>query len=179
MTEGFRHSVWFWRGLFVAVWGGLLFLRLLPFGTLAGGLPGPDLLLCLVLAWTMRRPEYLPPLLIAAVMLADDLFLMRPPGLWAALVVIAAEFVRSRVALTRELAFLAEWALVAGLMFGLLIAYRLAFTLSFVPQPDFGYAVVQMVWSIVCYPAVVGLSLLALDLRKPARGEIDARGRRM
>ena len=35
--------------------------------------------------------------------LVEDLILMRPPGLWTALVVMASEFIRSRVALTREL----------------------------------------------------------------------------
>ncbi|MEY4697735.1 MAG: hypothetical protein RIT14_2163 [Pseudomonadota bacterium] len=174
-----RSSVWFFRGLFLLLACALLFLKLLPLGAMAGDWPGPDLLLCLTFAWAVRRPDYLPVALIAAVFLLDDLILLRPPGLWTALVVLAIEFLRSRVALTRELSFIVEWALVAGLMIALLLAYRLAFALAFLPQPGFGFSTLQTVWSILCYPLVVAASRLAFDLRKPAMGEVDAYGRRL
>lgn len=179
MIDGATRSVWLHRALFVGLALALLFLRLLPLGSMAGDLPGPDILLCLIFAWTMRRPDYLPALLIGAVVLLEDLILMRPPGLWTALVIIASEFVRARVALTRELNFGVEWLLVAGLMLGLLLCYRMAFALAFLPQESFGFAMVQVIWSIVCYPVVVFLSRYVLDLHKPAMGEVDAYGRRM
>ncbi len=168
-----------YRLLFVGLAIVLLFLRILPVDSGTEGWPGPDLLLCLIFAWTMRRPDFLPVGLVAAVVVVEDLILMRPPGLWAALVVLAAEFIRSRVALTRELTFAVEWLLVAGIMVSLFLAYRVIFAIAFVPQAGFGYALVQVVWSILCYPAVVAVSRLALDLRKPAMGEVDAYGRRL
>lgn len=168
-----------YRLLFVGLAIVLLFLRILPVDSGTEGWPGPDLLLCLIFAWTMRRPDFLPVGLVAAVVVVEDLILMRPPGLWAALVVLAAEFIRSRVALTRELTFAVEWLLVAGIMVSLFLAYRVIFAVAFVPQAGFGYALVQVVWSILCYPAVVAVSRLALDLRKPAMGEVDAYGRRL
>ena len=64
-------------------------------------------------------------------------------------------------------------------MVALLIAYRLAFTIVFLPQPAFGFALLQTLWSILCYPLVVVASRLAFDLRKPATGEVDAYGRRL
>ena len=73
-----------------------LFLRLRPIDPGRVGWPGPDLILCLTLAWVQRRPDYLPAGLVAAVILAEDLFMLRPPGLWAALTVLGAEFLRSR-----------------------------------------------------------------------------------
>ncbi|GAB1362082.1 hypothetical protein MASR1M32_13180 [Rhodobacter sp.] len=127
----------------------------------------------------MRRPDYLPVWLIAAVVLAEDLILMRPPGLWTALVVMTSEFVRSRAALTRELNFVIEWLLVSGLMVAMLLAYRLAFALALLPQPPFGFAVVQVIWSVLAYPLVVVASRLVLDLKKPATGETDDYGRRL
>ena len=158
----------------------LLFLRLLPLGSdAAGGWPGPDILLCLIFAWVMRRPDYMPALLIAGVVLVEDLMLMRPPGLWTAIVVLAAEFLRARIALTRELSFATEWLLAAGLMVAMLLAYRLIFAIAFLPQPALGFALVQTLWSILCYPAVVLASRVALDLRKPAMGEVDSYGRRL
>lgn len=179
MADGVRRRVWVYRGIFVSLALLILFARLLPLGSTPGHLPGPDLLLCLLLAWVMRRPDYLPVLLIAAIVFLEDVLLMRPLGLWTALVVLATEFLRSRAALTRELSFAVEWMLIAGLMVALLVSYRLVFTISFLPQAGFGFALTQTIWSILCYPLVVMASRLVLDLRKPAMGELDALGRRL
>jgi rod shape-determining protein MreD len=196
MVDAATREVWLHRALFVAIALILLFWRLLPlpvpemsscgetaagcrFMVWLGRMPGPDILLCVVFAWTMRRPDYLPILLIAVVVLLEDMVLMRPPGLWTALVLIAAEFVRGRVALTRELNFGVEWLLVAGLMVVMLLVYRMAFAMVLLPQASFGFAMVGVIWSILCYPLVVFLSRYLLDLHKPAMGEVDAYGRRM
>jgi rod shape-determining protein MreD len=196
MVDPATREVWLHRALFVLIALLLMFWRLLPlpmpmvsdcvdagawcrFTVWLDRLPGPDLLLCVVFAWTMRRPDYLPAVLIAAVVLLEDMVLMRPPGLWTALVLLASEFVRGRVALTRELNFAVEWLLVAGLMVALLLVYRIAFAIVLLPQAGFGFALVQVVWSILCYPVVVFLSRYVLDLHKPGMGEINAYGRRM
>ena len=179
MVDTLRSSVWLYRLVFLGLAAGFLFLKLLPLGSIAGEWPGPDILLCLIFAWVVRRPDFLPVPLIAAILILEDLLLMRPPGLWTALVILATEFIRSRAALTRELGFLTEWLLVAGMMVALLIAYRVAFAVAFLPQPGLGFALVQTVWSILCYPLVVAASRLAFDLRKPATGEVDAYGRRL
>jgi rod shape-determining protein MreD len=179
MVDPARASVWLHRGVFLLLSVFLLFLKLLPLGSMAGDLPGPDILLCLIFAWLVRRPDYLPVLLIVLVLLLEDLILMRPPGLWTALVLIATEFMRARILLARELSFWAEWALVAGLMVALLVAYRLVFAFALMPQPGFGFALLQTLWSILSYPLVVAASRFALDLRKPAMGEVDAYGRRL
>ena len=196
MIDSASREVWLHRVVFVTVAILLLFYRLLPLGS-AGAVPcedadslchlttwladrpGPDFLLCIVFAWTMRRPDYLPVLLIAGVVLLEDLVLLRPPGLWTALVVAASEFVRGRVALTRELNFGVEWLLVSALMLGMLLVYRMFFGLVLLPQPPFGFAMMQVVWSILCYPVVVFLSRIVLDVYKPAMGEVDDYGRRM
>jgi rod shape-determining protein MreD len=179
MADNPGRAIWLHRGLFVLVALALFFLRLLPMGSEAGHWPGPDLLLCVILAWVIRRPDYMPAGLIALVVLVEDMLLMRPPGLWAALVVLAGEFLRGRVALTRELNFLMEWVLASALAVGLLLVYRAIFFLALMPQPGFGFALVQTLGTIVCYPVVVGISWFALDVHKPATGEVDGRGRRL
>lgn len=179
MAEGWISALWLHRLLFLAVAFVLIFLKLLPLNDAAGNLPGPDLLLCLIFAWTVRRPDYLPVLMIAGVVLLEDMLLMRPPGLWTALVILASEFIRSRVALTRELSFGVEWLLVAGLMLALMVAQRVAYGVAFLPQPGLGFVLVQTNWSIFAYPFIVALSRYGLDLHKPAMGEVDAYGRRM
>ena len=179
MAEFWRQEHWVFRALFLALAAFLLFIRLLPLGNAPGTLPGPDLLLCLILAWVIRRPDFLPMPLILTVILIEDLVLMRPPGLWTAIVVLGTEFLRSRAALTRELNLLVEWMLISGVMLGMMLAYRLVLGVAFVPQPAFGFAAVQVLWSMALYPLVVALSQLTLDLRKPATGEVDNFGRRL
>lgn len=195
MIDSATREVWAHRILFVVLALVFLFFRLLPLGEViapcgpeATGcrlmawfshMPGPDLLLCIIFAWTMRRPDYLPVLLIAAVVLLEDLIMLRPPGLWTGLVVLVSEIIRSRVALTRELNFGVEWLLVSAMMVVMLIVYRMAFGLVLLPQPPFGFAMVQVIWSILCYPLVVFLSRVVLDLYKPGMGEVDAYGRRL
>ncbi|MFM2390062.1 MAG: hypothetical protein RLZZ437_1617 [Pseudomonadota bacterium] len=199
MWERLRASVWYYRCLFVLLAVVLLFFRLLPLGapsdnwpwsTLPNGVlglfgqeprfwPGPDMLMCLTIAWVMRRPDYLPAVLIAVVFLLEDMILMRPPGLWAALMLIATEFLRSRAALTRELSFAVEWLLAAGLMLAIMVVYRLIFAISLMPQPGLAFALLQTIWSSLCYPLVVLLFSAVLDIKKPATGEVDSYGRRL
>jgi rod shape-determining protein MreD len=179
MAEPLAAGVWSHRTLYVALAGVLLFLRLLPLGSVAGTWPGPDLLLCLTLVWVLRRPDYVPALLIALVVLLEDLLLMRPPGLWAALVVLAAEFLRIRTGLTRELGFLVEWLLVAAVILAAVLGYRLVLAVVMLPQAGLGQTLVQATGTILCYPLVVGVSRVAFGVRKPATGETDAYGRRI
>lgn len=179
MIESARARRWLFRLIYVLIALVLVVARLLPLGSDAGDWPGPDVLLCVTLAWMLRRPDYMAPWLIAIVVLAEDMMLMRPPGLWTALVVVATEFLRSRTAFTRELSFPAEWLLMSGMMVAVAFAYRFAFTLAFVPQPPLGFSMMQVVASILCYPFVIWLSAFALKLHKPSPGEVDAYGRRM
>lgn len=67
---------------------------------------------------------------------------MRPPGLWTAIVIIATEFLRGRVAPTRELVSY-RMALGSGAMLGMMLVYRL--TLGLLRRkPSFGFAIVQV-----------------------------------
>lgn len=179
MIRGWIGEIWLHRLIFLGVAALMTFVRLLPLDTTAGHVPGPDLLLCLTFAWMVRRPEYLPALMIALVVLTEDFLLMRPPGLWAAMVLIGAEFIRARAALTRELNFGVEWLLVSGVMLGVFLLYRLILAVAFVQQVSIGIALVQILWSMVAYPVVVAVSRYGLDLHKPAMGEIDERGRKL
>jgi rod shape-determining protein MreD len=178
MMNTANGSLWAYRGLFIAVAMLLIFLRILPLSHQSGALPGPDVLLTLTLAWVVRRQDYVPIWLIAAVFLTEDIITMRPPGLWCALVVIACEFLRMRAVMVRELNFAAEWALVSGVMLAMLIVYRILFAITFMPQVTFGFALVQVLWSIATYPLVVLITRYVLALHKPSMGEVDAYGRR-
>lgn len=167
------------RLLFVALATVILYARFLPGDRADDVWPGPDLLVCIVFCWTMRRPDYLPFWLVAVVILTEDLLLSRPPGLWAALSVAGAEFLRSRTSLARELNFGAEWLLASLVMVAMALANRLVFAVSVLPQIPADAIVWQLIATILCYPLIVGVSVLAFGLHKPAMGEVDAAGRRL
>lgn len=179
MTGSGRTRRWLLRLAFVVIALALILGRLMPLGAEAGSWPGPNLLLCVTLAWTLRRPEMMHPALIAVVVLAEDILLMRPPGLWTAIVVLATEFLRRRSAFARESNFISEWLVAAALIVGMELAYRFVFTLAFVPQVAFGYAMMGVATTILGYPLVVLATTLLMGLHKPATGEIDAYGRRL
>jgi rod shape-determining protein MreD len=157
---------------------GFVFLSLLP-PTQAPGWPGPDPVLCLVLALVLRRPDQMPALLIAALLLFEDLMTLRPPGLWAAIVLGGTEILRDRARLSREVGFWAEWALVAGVICGAFAANRFVLALLLVPQPPIAPVAVEAAATVALYPLVVGVLRFGFGLRKPATGEVDARGRRL
>ena len=50
-----RNGRWLHRAAFALIAAAVLFLRLLPIDTMPGGLPGPDVMACLTLAWALRR----------------------------------------------------------------------------------------------------------------------------
>lgn len=179
MAEGKPRGVWPFRAAFLGVAILSLFLRLLPLSTLPSSWPGPDLLVGLAFAWVLRRPDYVPALLIAAIFLIEDLLTLRPPGLWAMFTVLGAEFLRSREPLSRELPFPLEWAMVAAVILLMTLGNRLVLALVVSPQSDFGYAFEQMLLTIACYPVIVVLSQLLFGVRKSATGEVDSRGRRL
>lgn len=179
MAESQARIRWAYRGLYVALAGVLMFLHLLPIDSKPAHWPGPDLLQAFTFAWVLRRPEYVPALLIALVILLEDFLTMRPPGLWAVIVLLGAEFLRGRSVFLREVGFLAEWLMVSVVMVACFLAYRAAFAVAFLPLPDFGFAFVRVIGSILAYPFVVALTFWVLGLRKAAPGEVDNYGRRM
>jgi len=177
MAEAARNSVWLWRAIFVAVFAMLLSLRLLPLSAEPGKLPGPDLLLCLSCAWVLRRPYHLPVLLIALVVVLEDMFLMRPPGLWAAVVVMGTEFLRRRAAFMRELSWLSEWMLVAAAMLGMFLLNRVIMAVTLLPQPGLGLTLVEFIFTAAAYPVIIFVLRHLAGLTKPATGERDSLGR--
>ncbi len=179
MAEPIRDDRWLYRAIFVVVAGVLLFLRLLPVGDLPGRVPAPDLLLCVTFAWALRRPEYVPPLLVAGVFLVEDLLTLRPPGLWTLAVVLGTEFLRGRAVLVRDVSFLLEWAIVAVVMAAATVATRVVLAVAFVPQPGAEQGLVLLVLTALAYPFAAFVSRRGLGVRKPATGEVDALGKRL
>lgn len=166
MVEALLPRRWVMRALYVVVVTFLVFLQLLPFEHLPPKFAGPDLVMALTFAWAVRRPEYVPILLVAVVGVVLDLLLQRPPGLWAALMVIGTEALRNRSSALRSLSFVAEWASVAGTMLAVTLANRVVLTLLMVQQAPLGLSLMQLISTLLVYPAVVLVSYAIFRVRK-------------
>ena len=172
--SGLAHAL-----LYLSIFAVVLFLRLLPLD-MAGRLwPMPDLMLALTIAWVLRRPAHLPAPLIGLAYLAEDLFTLRPPGLWALIVLGATEFLRRRQAVAREITLTLEWALVAGVLLVMTLLYRLVLAIVMVTPPPLDLSLFGLGLTILSYPLVVLVLHFVLRIRKPAPGELDELGRRM
>lgn len=177
MAEVLTFRRWIGRTAFVVLALAIVFVRLLPLGGGPDSLPAPDLLVCLTFAWVLRRPDHVPPLLVAAVFLVCDLIFLRPPGLWALIMLAATEFLRAREGLTRELPFPLEWAMVAAVLVVAVLAEALVLGIFMVPATAVGVGLIHALATLVAYPIVVAALWLGLGLRRAAPGEVDRLGR--
>ena len=170
--------LWTYRALFAGLVAGIVFVQLLPLSPGPGGMPGPDIILLIALSWLVMRPDYVPVTLLAVVFLAVDLLLMRPPGLWTALAVLAGEFLRARQPQLRAASFLVEWALVGAIILAMTLANAAILSIFAVDQPGIGLTIIRLIFTILCYPIVVILAGRAFGVRKVRAGDQDGFGYR-
>ncbi len=162
---------WAYAALFAAFAGAVVFLRILPNGSSAGGWPPPDLVVLAGFAWVVRRPDYVPVLLFAALLLVSELLFLRPPGVASGLAVLGLEALRARAAGLAERSFLAEWLAVVVILGLMLVAERLLLAVFFVSQPAFALSAIGLVINVAAYPAVAALSVWGFRVRRLAPGE--------
>ena len=178
MNDLSQTRLWLMRGGFLLLTLVILFFHLLPLETTPRRWAGPDLLLCFALAWSMRRPEYVPAPALAAAFLLADLLLQRPPGLWALLVLLSCEFLKSRMPPQRETPFLGEWSAVAVIVLSITVINRLVLGLLGVEQAHIALIFVQAIMTLVAYPLVVLVSQSAFGVRRLTPAEIETLGAR-
>lgn len=170
-------KTWGMRLMFVFLALIILFFHLLPLNPAPSRWAGPDVLVAVIFAWSVRRPDYVPMLLVASVMLMADMMLQRPPGLWAVLVVCAAEWLKSRERRQREATFVLEWLTFASTLVVITMLYR-AVTMVLMPSPGvLALSLVQVLMTIAIYPVVVAVSYVLLSVRRAAPGDVDRFGK--
>lgn len=179
MNDALRFDSLAFLALYLLIAGVTLFLRLLPLDLTGIGWPGPDLLLCLTMGWLLRRPAHLPAPVIATVYVIEDLITLRPPGLWALLVLGGTEFLRRRQSVVREINLALEWAMVAGVILTMTLVNRLVLAIVMVPQNPLDLSLLKLAFTVLAYPAVVLVLHFVLRVRKPATGEVDELGRKL
>ncbi|HCP80921.1 MAG TPA: hypothetical protein DIT67_04785 [Octadecabacter sp.] len=139
----------------------------------------PQFLVLLAATWVTRRPSFAPVWIIATVFLLADFLLQRPPGLWAALVIILTEILRARSRFMRTLPFWLEWATVAAGIVTISVIYRVTLSIVLVPQGSLGLALIQLTLTLLAYPLVVFVSYALFGVSRPAPGETDELGHRI
>ena len=175
MVDPLTLDRWAYRLLYVGLAAAMVFVLILPLETRPNRLPGPDWMICLTFSWLQRRPDYLPPWLIASVFLMLDMLLMRPPGLLTALMLIAAEFLRARQQVSVETAFGAEWLLTTGVIATVFLAEGTMLALFAVPEADFARLTVEAVMTVLAYPLAVVVSRFGFAVRRVTPGDLDPR----
>ncbi|MGH1453444.1 MAG: rod shape-determining protein MreD [Paracoccaceae bacterium] len=179
MVETSPSRIWTMRALYLALSLGIMFFQLMPLDVRPHDWAGPDLLLILPMAWALRRAEYVPALLVGAIMLLADLLFMRPPGLMAFLVVIAVEFLKMRALHMREQTLIAEWFNVALVLVAVILANRFVLLLLMVAQPPLGLTLIQLGATVLAYPVIMAVTHFVFGVRKAQPGEVDALGHRL
>lgn len=179
MNEQSAAKLWFMRAGFVLIALANLFFHLLPLETVPRSWAGPDLLLAFACAWSLRRPEYVPPILLAAVFLLTDFLLQRPPGLWALLALFGCEHLKGRASALRASTFPAEWVAVLIVLVAIPLANQIILALVLVPTPPLGLTVSQLLMTAFVYPLVVLVTHALMGVRKAAPGDLDASGMRV
>lgn len=174
MIDPLRRQRMFGQTLFILLFLAILFWRLVPLAPGRVIWPGPDLSLCLVMVWVLRRPEQVPVLTIGLIFLIEDIILLRPIGLWAAVMVMGTEVARKREAGWRELPFMVEWLRVAILMALMMTGYRFLMAMFFLPLPPLGQVIMQYIATVAAYPLVAGLAGWLFGLPRN-RAESDTR----
>ncbi|WP_339771720.1 rod shape-determining protein MreD [uncultured Pseudosulfitobacter sp.] len=179
MSEQSQFHLWMMRAGFCVLVLVILFFQILPLQTQPGQWAPPDLLIGFVFAWSVRRPEYVPPLMLAILLLLADLLLQRPPGLYAALVLLASENLKARARALRASTLMAEFLTVAMLMVAVAVAYRLVHKLMLIDTAPMGLSLLQLGLTILSYPLVVLVTHSIMRVRKTGPGDLETAGGRI
>ena len=170
---------WIGRTGFVLLALLVISFQLVPLDTTPRRWAPPDLLLCLTLLWTVRRPDYAPVVVVAMLFLLADFLFQRPPGLMAALVVMATEAIRRRAGSFRSMPFLVEWLSVALVVVLIAFAQRVLLAVTLLDLPPLPLTMIEMTLTVLAYPVLAGLAYLLFGISRRAPGEVDTLGHRI
>lgn len=178
MAETASRQVWIGRGIYLALVFAVIFVQLLPLDQRPGLFSPPDILLALTLVWVARRPDYVPFFMIGLVFFLADLLFQRPPGLFAALVVIATEIIRSRARALRETTIFGEFGMIAIVVIVIALVNRATLALVLTPQVSQVQTILHILATLVAIPFVMGMAQFIFGVRRPGPGQFETKGLR-
>ncbi|THD76350.1 rod shape-determining protein MreD [Thalassobius vesicularis] len=178
MTENASLQLWIMRAGYLSLGLMIIFFQLLPLQTLPSSFAGPDLIVAFTFAWAVRRPDHVPALSIAVLMLTADMLFQRPPGLAAALTVLATQALKRRAAGLRDQTFAVEWLTVGVTVIVLMLSARLVLSVLLIPQAPLGLTLMQTVMTVIAYPPAAAITAFVFGVQKQQPGDADAIGGR-
>ena len=176
MAEWADSKTWTNRLVFVALAFVLIVIDLVPLDMRPSLWAAPDVLLAVTLAWVARKPSYAPVVVIAAIILLTDFLFMRPPGLWAALVVVLSEAIRRQHREFRNMPLLVEWGTIAFGIVAITLVNRVVLAVVMAPQAPLAPTLIEMVTTILVYPIVLIAAHFIFGVSRTAPGEVGSRG---
>ncbi|MEM9967167.1 MAG: rod shape-determining protein MreD [Pseudomonadota bacterium] len=178
MSDRSLTRQWLMRCFFLSTALAILFYQLLPLDTAPRSWAGPDLILCLAFAWSVRRPELVPALSLFAIFLMADFLLQRAPGLWSLLALLACENLKLRGRSLRDASFLAEWMTVGLILIAMSFANRIIMGIALMPLPKLTLTLSELGMTLLFYPLVVAVTHGVMGVRKIAPGDLEALGQK-
>ena len=136
-----------------------IFIETLPLGLPAQSHPSPDLLLCVVAYWAIRRHASAPAVLIFALALVRDLLTDVPVGAGVLSLLIVGEVLKLRRRRFARVNFAVEWIAVALAAIASAALHWLLVVLTFAQPPYLSDLLNQSIYTMMAYP------LLALFFR--------------
>ena len=174
MVDPFAISRLLHYGLFAVVALGALLISHLPLSIGQNGWPTPQVTFAFAAVWILRRPDFLPVALIATVAIMSDFLMQRPPGLWAALTILALEFLRTRSHASREWPVLLECAIFALILGLMLVVNRLVLAIFVVDQSSLGIEVQQLITTAAFYPFAMWASVYLMGVKRLKAGHLGS-----
>lgn len=173
------QSVWSYRLLYVGLCFVMILGSLFPFELFSGSFPAPNLLLAVTFAWLLRRPDYVPLWLIAAVFLFADFLLMKPLGLETLMAVGVTEVLRRQVQQRDTLTVPVELLQVSLWIWITLGATRLVLIVLGTPVPPLSSELLYILSTMSCYPIILLITQYLFGVRRLQGGESDSLGSRV
>ena len=133
-------------GLFAIV------LEMMPLGLQATSRPSPDLLLCVVAYWSIRRPGSAPAVLIFALGLTRDMLTDVPIGAGVLSLLLVSEVLKLRRRNFARANFAIEWSAVAIAALASVALHWFLVLLTLAQPPYLLDLVHQSVYTMMAYP---------------------------
>ncbi len=112
----------------------------------------PDLLICLIFAILINKPQISPTYIVLLLCVFADILLMKPIGLYSALIFIAAELIRRYNKLIRKESFLIHWLIFFSCLTAIELLSISIHKLFFMPAPNLMLSTKQILLTSLFYP---------------------------
>lgn len=132
-----------------------IFIEIAPLGLNAGAFPSPDLLVCLVACWVLRRPRSAPVLLVFLLGLWRDLLTGTPPGAGTLSLVLMSQALLSWRSWLSIRPFMTEWMVIGVSIAAVLLLQWFLVVVTLGHPPYLAELGLMGLVTMLTYPVVV------------------------